>query len=70
MRELPGRGMIPGMTRRPPTHSKVLLIADGREGAAPSGAPAIRRFRLARLRLDGREPPPSARYEHLKRVFY
>ena len=30
-------------------------------------SPGVRRFRLAQLRLDGREVPRSERFAHLKR---
>jgi hypothetical protein len=30
-------------------------------------SPGVRRFRLAQLRLEGREVPRSERFEHLKR---
>ena len=31
-------------------------------------SPGVRRFRLAQLRLEGREVPRSERFAHLKRV--
>jgi len=31
-------------------------------------SPGVRRFRLAQLRLEGREVPRSQRFEHLKRA--
>lgn len=49
--------------------SKVLLVADQRAGASRAAADPVRRFRIARLRFDGRSPEPAARFEHLKRVF-
>ena len=55
------------MTR--PTTSKVLLVADRRSSASESGAAPLRRYRLARLRFDGREAEPASRFEHLKRVY-
>jgi hypothetical protein len=45
--------IIPAMNR-PLTASRVLLVADRRQPSALRGAP-LRRYRLARLRLDGRE---------------
>jgi hypothetical protein len=52
-----------------PTTSKVLLVADPRNApAGPSSVP-IRRFRLARLRLDPRPVNGPARFDHLKRVY-
>jgi hypothetical protein len=54
---------------RPNTSSKVLLVAD-RRGAAPrAGTVPIRRYRLARLRLDSRTTGNQMRFEHLKRVY-
>lgn len=51
------------------TSSKVLLIAD-RRGTSPDGPSArVRRFRIARLRLEGRSPESAERFEHLKRVY-
>jgi hypothetical protein len=52
----------------PLTASKVLLVADRR---APAGRPemaAVRRYRLARMRLDGRALTPRARPLGLRRV--
>jgi hypothetical protein len=43
---------------RPLTASRVLLVADRRELPSDLRAPALRRFRLARLRLDGRDSAP------------
>ncbi len=31
--------------------------------------PGVRRFRLAQLRLEGREVPRAERFTHLKRVY-
>jgi hypothetical protein len=55
------------MTPRPT--SKLLLVADPRTVPAASAVKPIRRYRLARLRLDGREAVGESRFEHLKRVF-
>jgi hypothetical protein len=48
--------------------SKVLLVADRRAAVAVPGSPPIRRYRLARLRVDGRAPG-VARFDHLKRTY-
>jgi hypothetical protein len=45
--------IIAAMTSRL-TSSKLLLIADSRSAAPASMAVPIRRYRIARLRLDGR----------------
>ncbi|HUO73645.1 MAG TPA: hypothetical protein VMU39_22940 [Solirubrobacteraceae bacterium] len=51
------------------TSTKVLLVADRRTpNRGPASAP-VRRYRLARLRLDGRAAEPAARFDHLKRVY-
>lgn len=55
----------------PRTSSRVLLVADtaeGRGGAAPGQLP-IRRFRIARLRFDGRPVTGASRFDHLKRSY-
>jgi hypothetical protein len=54
---------------RPLKTSKVLLIADRRGEAAQSASAPVRRYRLARLRLN---PPPAGReagFEYLKRLY-
>lgn len=53
---------------RPVRSSKVLLVADRRDDAS-TGSPAVRRYRLARLRLDERPAEPQSRFEHLKRIY-
>ena len=60
--------IILAMTR-PPTASKVLLIADRRAAASPQEAGPVRRYRLARLRVDQRSSSPQTRFEYLKRVY-
>jgi hypothetical protein len=52
---------------RPVTSSKVVLVEDRRE--AEAGVAPLRRYRLARLRLDGRSHDPASRFEHLKRIY-
>jgi hypothetical protein len=53
----------------PATSAKVVLVADRRTAHGQSSATPVRRYRLARLRFDGRAADPSARFEHLKRVY-
>jgi hypothetical protein len=60
--------MMPPMTTSRPS-SKVVLVADRRPTPAVAGVPAVRRYRLAKLRLDPRPSDPETRYEHLKRVY-
>lgn len=59
--------MISSMTR-PTNSSKVVLIGDRRADADISAGVPIRRYRIARLRFDGRPAGADARFEHLKRV--
>jgi hypothetical protein len=49
--------------------SKVLLVADRRAASTEPGAVPVRRYRLARLRFEGRATDADARFEHLKRVY-
>jgi hypothetical protein len=53
---------------RPLTASKLLLIADRRSAPSQPHSSAVRRYRLARLALEGR-PPAASRFEHLKRTY-
>jgi hypothetical protein len=60
--------IILGMTP-PATSAKVVLVADRRTAHVSSAPAPVRRYRLARVRFDGRASDPSARFEHLKRVY-
>jgi len=60
--------IILAMTR-PITASKVLLVADRRTVPANRRDTPIRRYRLARLRLDPRSAAGEPRFEYLKRVY-
>lgn len=54
---------------RPITSSRVLLVEDRRGAtAAPASIVPLRRYRLARLRLDGHQAESEGRFEYLKRV--
>jgi hypothetical protein len=58
--------MIVGMTR-PSSASRVVLVADRRRlGGAPAPVIPFRRYRLARLRLEGRSTGAVGRFEYLK----
>jgi len=59
--------MLPMTT--PATSARVLLVADNRRPSSVQGSTAVRRYRLARLRLDGRSADPVSRFEHIKRAF-
>ena len=50
------------------TPSKLLLIADRRDSTARPSPVAVRRFRLARLKLDAAAPTSSARLSELPRA--
>jgi hypothetical protein len=63
-----GRTIILTMIR-PVTPSKVLLVADRRAAPSAGAVPAVRRYRLARLRLDGRPADAESPFEYLKRVY-
>jgi hypothetical protein len=64
----PRRPIMFAMTH-PLKTSKVLLVEDRRGGAAQAAAGPVRRYRLARLRLN---PPAAGRepgFEYLKRLY-
>jgi hypothetical protein len=48
------------------TRRLVLVPASPR---ADQGGPTVRRFRFARLRLEGRDVPPAERFDHVKRSY-
>ena len=52
-----------------PITSKFLLVADRRAATPEPLTVPVRRYRLARLRLEGRPADPATRFEHIKRVF-
>jgi hypothetical protein len=60
--------IILAMTR-PLTASKVLLVADRRASSSSRQTVPIRRYRLARLRLDPRPAGAESRFDYLKRVY-
>jgi hypothetical protein len=49
-----------------PTRRLVLVPADPRSGR---GEAAVRRYRLARLRLEDRDVRPAERFAHCKRSY-
>jgi hypothetical protein len=53
----------------PATSAKLLLIEDRRDAAAAADVVPVRRFRLARLRLEDRQRDEMSRFEHLKPVY-
>jgi hypothetical protein len=58
--------MIPAMTRETPPPRPRLI-----DRGSPSNAAAqpVRRYRLAKLRLDARIAGSASRFEHLKRTY-
>jgi hypothetical protein len=54
--------------RRTITSSKVLLVEDRRAGGAPAPIIPLRRYRLARLRLEDHPAESEGRFEYSKRV--
>jgi hypothetical protein len=48
------------------TRRLVLVPASPRAGR---GSPAVRRFRIARLRLEARDVPGAQRFDHVKRSY-
>jgi hypothetical protein len=49
--------------------SRLSLVADPRPSATQGPSAPVRRYRLARLRFEGRAPEPERRFDHLARVF-
>jgi hypothetical protein len=68
---MPPGGLRPIMLSMPPTatSSKVLLVKDRRAEQSEPGAAVVRRYRLARLRFDGRRAGADSPYEHLRRMY-
>jgi hypothetical protein len=48
--------------------SRIVLVGDRARPGSGQDAPAIRRYRLARLRLNDR-PSGAGRFEHLRRSY-
>jgi hypothetical protein len=49
-----------------PTRRLVLVPAEPRSGRSDG---AVRRYRFARLRLEGRDVPPAERFAHCRRSY-
>jgi hypothetical protein len=56
------------MLTMPSTARRLILVPAASSPRDRPLSPGVRRFRLAQLRLEGREVPRSERFEHLKRV--
>ena len=50
------------------TARRLVLIPAATSPRSRPLSPGVRRFRLAQLRLEGRDVPRSERFEHLKRT--
>jgi hypothetical protein len=51
------------------TLSRVVLVADRRSAAEPTASPVMRRYRLARLAINGQRRAGGDRFGHLKRTY-
>jgi hypothetical protein len=65
----PAAGRIMLAMTRPIRSSRLVLVADPRPSSPIPETVPLRRYRLARLRLEARSPEASERFAHLKRVF-
>ena len=68
MRASAGLWIISAMTR-PDRSSKLVLVEDRRSTSTAEPDAGVRRYRLARLRLESRSAEHAWRFEHLKRVY-
>ena len=57
---------MPSLSASAPVRRLVLVPAAPRTSRSEDG---VRRFRLARLRLEGRDVPAAERFEHCKRSY-
>jgi hypothetical protein len=53
----------------PHTSSKVLTVPEARSADGTSGPVTLRRYRIARLRVDARTGASAERFDHLKRSY-
>jgi hypothetical protein len=60
--------MLPMTTASASQLTRILLVGDRKRPGSGQDAPAIRRYRLARLRLNER-PSGAGRFEHLRRTY-
>jgi hypothetical protein len=68
MRDL-GTGTIILPMTNPATSAKLLIVEDRRSATAAADGMPVRRYRIARLRVDSRPRTDASRFEHLKRVY-
>ena len=57
------------MLHMPSTARRLILVPATSSPRERPPAPGVRRFRLAQLRLEGREVPRTERFTHLKRSY-
>ena len=64
------RGPLRAMSATSVAAAALVLLVERRDTIAPRdpNAPKVRRYRLARLQLNGR-PAGRGRYEHLRRTY-
>jgi hypothetical protein len=67
MRSVRRAGIILAMTR--PTKSPRVLAINDRRTPSDAATQPVRRYRVARLRLDARIADSASRFEHLKRTY-
>jgi hypothetical protein len=48
---------------------RLILVPAAASPRERPATPGVRRFRLAQLRLEGRDVPRSERFTHLKRIY-
>jgi len=68
MRALGALGIMLAMTR-PVESSKLILVEDRSATPDADRPPRVRRYRLARLQIEGRSSDPASRFDHLKRIY-
>jgi hypothetical protein len=64
--------MLPMTTASASQLTRILLVGDRKRPGSGQDAPAIRRYRLARLHVNASaeaHPPGSDRYAHLRRSY-
>jgi hypothetical protein len=56
------------LSMTPSTARRLVLVPAATSPRDRPVSPSVRRFRLAQLRLEGRDVPRSERFSHLKRA--
>ena len=52
-----------------PSARRLILVPAGASARQKTPSPGVRHFRLAQLRLEGRDVPRGERFTHLKRAY-